>query len=74
MKTPLANFIDALEAHNRDALLKANCPTTSHADSHDLLCHVGGVDFAIRLGKEFLADEERSEVADLISDSNTEIR
>ena len=40
-------YIQSLTDRRQEIVRKANLPTTSHRDAHDMLCAVPGYDFAI---------------------------
>ena len=46
-------YIQSLTDRRQEIVKKANLPTTSHRDSHDMLCAVPGYDFAIDLAIEY---------------------
>ena len=46
-------YIQSLIDRRQEIVKKANLPTTSHRDAHDLLCAVPGYDFAISLAIEY---------------------
>jgi len=46
-------YIQSLTDRRQEIVKKANLPTTSHRDSHDMLCAVPGYDFAIDLAVEY---------------------
>jgi len=46
-------YIQSLTDRRQEIVRKANLPTTSHRDAHDLLCAVPGYDFAISLAIEY---------------------
>jgi hypothetical protein len=46
-------FIQSLTDRRQEIVRKANLPTTSHRDAHDMLCAVPGYDFAIDLAIEY---------------------
>jgi hypothetical protein len=43
----------SLTDRRQEIVRKANLPTTSHRDAHDMLCAVPGYDFAIDLAVEY---------------------
>ena len=46
-------YIQSLTDRRQEIVRKANLPTTSHRDAHDMLCAVPGYDFAIDLAIEY---------------------
>ena len=46
-------FIQSLIDRRQEIVKKANLPTTSYRDAHDMLCAVPGYDFAIDLAIEY---------------------
>ena len=46
-------YIQALTSRRQEIAHKANLPTTSHRDAHDMLCAIPGFDFAIDLAIEY---------------------
>lgn len=46
-------FIESLIERRQEIVRKANLPTPSHRDAHDMLCAVPGYDFAIGLAIEY---------------------
>lgn len=46
-------FIHSMTERRQEIVRKANLPTTSHRDAHDMLCAVPGYDFAISLAIEY---------------------
>lgn len=46
-------FIHSLTERRQEIVRKANLPTTSHRDAHDLLCAIPGYNFAIELAVEY---------------------
>ena len=59
-------FIQSLTDRRQEIVRKANLPTTSHRDAHDMLCAVPGYDFAIDLAIEYRNAAEGKSTADLI--------
>ena len=59
MKSPLANLIDALTVRHAENAAKAALDTTTSRDAHDITTFNSGLHLAIRLGREFLEDENR---------------
>jgi len=56
----LAEYMAALADHIARQRMKATHPDTRTADAHDILCTIGGADFALRLAQEFMADATES--------------
>ena len=58
MKTaPLMEFCQDLVREIDAMRAKANCPTTSYRDAHDMLTYIGGLERALEMARVYLVVE-----------------
>lgn len=57
--TPLTNFVASLRIREKEIAGMANRPGISSNDEHDLRLRAGTLYSAVRLGEEFIKDEQR---------------